>query len=109
MTQQIQHKSHQICMSTLVACLLIVLSSSELLRSSKHSACRQNALVIAKLYEVGVLPECYCNHRSTVAMIYYRSIGRYFTYGCPVLKLNTIKKKVASVRDCFIRVSQSFQ
>ena len=59
--KQIQHKSHQICMSTLVACLLIVLSSSELLRSSKHSACRHNALVIAKLYEIGVLPisKCY--------------------------------------------------
>ena len=52
----ILHKSRHKCLSTLEASLLIVLSSSELSRSNKHSACRHNALVIAKLYEVGVLP-----------------------------------------------------
>ena len=50
-----QHKSEKICISTLLACLLIVLSLSELSSSSKHSARRHNALVIIKLYEEGVL------------------------------------------------------
>ena len=34
-----------------------------------------------------------------------RGIGRYLTYGCPMLKLKTKKKKRSpAIRDCFIRV-----
>ena len=76
---------------------------------------RQIYCVIRKLMCV-----CICACQILTEIRVYRGVGRYLTYGCPVLKPKTkksrecdcfIKVDDCSIRviDCSIRVSRSFQ